>query len=67
MILTFVIYRDIVEYLMSSGASLMVHDLQTKRTPLHAAAYNGHVETVRVLLRHLTNTAHVDCVDVYGR
>ena len=61
------VYRDIVEYLMSSGATLMVHDLQTKRTPLHAAAYNGHVETMRVLLRSLTNTTHVDCVDVYGR
>ena len=60
-------HRDIVEYLMSSGATLMVHDLHTKRTPLHAAAYNGHTDTVRMLLKHLTNTSHIDCVDVYGR
>ena len=52
---------------MSSGATLMVHDLQTKRTPLHAAAYNGHVVTIRVLLRNLTNTTHVDCMCMEGK
>ena len=32
-----IIFRDIVDYLLSSGASVVVHDIITKRTPLHAA------------------------------
>ena len=32
-----VMYREIVEYLLTSGASLLPHDTVTKRTPLHAA------------------------------
>ena len=31
------LYRDIVEYLLTSGASLLSHDSVTRRTPLHAA------------------------------
>ena len=38
------IFRDIVDYLLANGASLIVHDLVTKRTPLHAAGnYNDIV------------------------
>ncbi len=60
-------YRDIVEYLLSNGASLLVHDVVSKRTPLHAAAFNGHTDTVQAMLKHLTSTAHIDCVDMMGR
>ena len=31
------------------------------------AASNGHVDSVQVMLRYITNSSHVDCVDVYGR
>ena len=30
-------------------------------------ASNGHVDSVQVMLRYITNSSHVDCVDVYGR
>ena len=39
----------------------------TKRTPIHAAAGQGHVECVTIMLKNITNTSHIDCVDVYGR
>ena len=35
--------RDIVEYLLNNSASLLVHDVVTKRTPLHAAGEGGGV------------------------
>ncbi len=59
--------RDIVEFLLNNSASLLVHDVVTKRTPIHAAASNGHKETVQVMLRNITNSTHIDCVDMYGR
>ena len=34
--------RDIVEFSLNNSASLLVHDVVTKRTPLHAASGNGH-------------------------
>ena len=40
--------RDIVELLLNNSASLLVHDVVTKRTPLHAASGNGHKDTVQV-------------------
>ena len=43
---------------MSSGANLLVHDLQTKRTSLHAAAYNRHVETSGVSSMELRELEH---------
>ena len=36
-------------------------------TPLHAASGNGHKDTVQVMLRNITNSTHIDCVDMYGR
>ncbi len=60
-------HRDIVEYLLSNGASLLVHDIVTKRTPLHAAAFNGHTDTVQAMLKNMTSTTHIDCVDMLGR
>ena len=59
--------RDIVEFLLNNSASLLVHDVVTKRTPLHAASGNGHKDTVQVMLRNITNSTHIDCVDMYGR
>ena len=128
-----VMYREIVEYLLTSGASLLPHDTVTKRTPLHAAgnqfatlignkthaclflkvcipfatdvslqtcilhnlpcviksgeyylhllscdascdlhvyvctALNGHTDCIRVMLRHVTTSTHIDCTDLHGR
>ena len=36
------IFREIVDYLLANGASLIVHDLVTKRTPLHAAGMRNN-------------------------
>ena len=33
----YLILRDVVEFLLNNGASLLVHDSVTKRTPLHAS------------------------------
>ena len=60
-------FRDIVAYLLNSGASLLVHDVVTKRTPLHGAAFNGHTDTVAAILKRISSTAHIDCVDSFGR
>ena len=59
--------RDIVEFLLNNSASLLVHDMVTKRTPLHAAARSGHRDTVQVMLRNIINSTHIDCVDSLGR
>ena len=59
--------RDIVEFLLNNSASLLVHDVVSRRTPLHAAAQNGHRDTVQVMLRNITNSTHIDCVDLHGR
>ncbi len=59
--------REIVELLLNNSASLLVHDLVSKRTPLHAAAGNGHNDTVQVILKNITNSTHIDCVDFYER
>lgn len=56
-----------MEFLLNNSASLLVHDMVTKRTPIHAAARNGHKDTVQVMLRNITNSTHIDCVDSFGR
>ena len=53
--------------MLSSGASVVVHDIIAKRTPLHAAAGNGHADCIMIMLRYLTKSSHIDVVDSYGR
>jgi ankyrin repeat protein len=60
-------HRDIVDFLLNNGASLMVHDLVTKRTPLHAAAGNGYVDCVQIMLRYLNVPSNIDVIDNQGR
>ena len=30
-------------------------------------AANGHTDCIRVMLRHVTASTHIDCADVHGR
>ena len=43
--------REVVDYLLSKGASVDVQDLR-RRSPLHVACENGHVDIVKVLIEH---------------
>ena len=43
---------EIVQLLLSSGASLDAVDANMKATALHAAAYLGHPEVMKLLVKH---------------
>ena len=61
-----------MDYLLANGASLIVHDLVTKRTPLHAAGMrnNNNNNNIVISLSLPLVTAgngHVECVQMMLR
>lgn len=53
-----------MECLLEHNAKVLVYDKITKRTPLHAAAYNGHTDCLRLLLQYSNSESVLDCPDV---
>lgn len=44
-----------------------MHDLKTKRTPVHAAAASGNEDCMQLLLNNCENKAVVDAIDSQKR
>jgi ankyrin repeat protein len=55
---------DIVRLLYQMGANIMTIDSVTRGTPLHAAAFHGHTETVRALCEL---GADKEAIDIFGK
>uniref|UniRef100_A0A8V5GEC5 Uncharacterized protein n=1 Tax=Melopsittacus undulatus TaxID=13146 RepID=A0A8V5GEC5_MELUD len=53
-------HAECVEALISQGASVIVKDNVTKRTPLHASVINGHTPCLRLLLEVADNPNPTD-------
>lgn len=56
-----------VQLLLRCGAHVAIHDNVTQRTPVHAAAANGHVECLRMLLDNSETSEVVDALDAHHR
>ena len=56
---------DILDYLLEVTNAVTINSrAKSGYTPLHMAATDGRVESVRILLKH---NADVSCVDEFGR
>ena len=58
---------DCVESLLLQGGKVITHDDATRRTPLHAAALNGHTKCLHFLLETAEDGNVVDCTDARDR
>ncbi|XP_038851061.1 serine/threonine-protein phosphatase 6 regulatory ankyrin repeat subunit A-like [Salvelinus namaycush] len=54
---------ECVDVLINQGASILVKDFTLKRTPIHAAATNGHSECLRLLIGNADLQSAVDVQD----
>ncbi|XP_031667742.1 serine/threonine-protein phosphatase 6 regulatory ankyrin repeat subunit A-like isoform X4 [Oncorhynchus kisutch] len=54
---------ECVDVLINQEASILVKDFTLKRTPIHAAATNGHSECLRLLIGNADIQSTVDIQD----
>ena len=52
---------------MNAGANIWVNDMCSGRTPVHAAAYNGHETCLRTLLDNTDDDNIVNAIDNHDR